>query len=245
MHPRYDLTGQTFGRLKVIDFAGRDSHGLLLWNCLCECGNTKIVTGSHLRYGEVLSCGCLAKEQRSINGKNSREDHLGKVYGRLTVINIVESKSNKTMLLCKCICGNETIVDQSNLKQKRVISCGCYHIERLKELSGKNSVHWRGGRSFEPYCYKFNKQKREEIRERHSRRCFLCGRTEEANGRKLDVHHVNYDKNQGCESNWDLIPLCKKCHAKTNSKRYLWKFIIRYKLKEFEYLSMKLTQNIY
>lgn len=58
---RIDITGQTFGRLKVVEpTSERKAHsGALVWVCLCECGaRVKADTGA-LRYGAVLSCGCL------------------------------------------------------------------------------------------------------------------------------------------------------------------------------------------
>lgn len=64
---KYDLTGQTFGRLKVIARApnGVDTQ----WVCLCVCGNTAIATSGALRYGRTVSCGCRGAEARTENGK--------------------------------------------------------------------------------------------------------------------------------------------------------------------------------
>lgn len=58
MPPKVDLTGQTFGRLAVIEEAGRSNAGKVLWRCLCECGNETIVIGGDLRSGRTTSCGC-------------------------------------------------------------------------------------------------------------------------------------------------------------------------------------------
>lgn len=59
-----DLRGQKFGRLLVVNEAGRAKDRHVLWNCLCECGNYVLVTGNHLkRTGGTLSCGCLQKEK--------------------------------------------------------------------------------------------------------------------------------------------------------------------------------------
>ena len=55
-----DLTGQKFGKLTVIEYLGIFNHKAR-FECICECGNTKVVTGVHLRNGHVRSCGCLAK----------------------------------------------------------------------------------------------------------------------------------------------------------------------------------------
>lgn len=79
---------------------------------------------------------------------------------------------------------------------------------------------WLGGVSFEPYCTKFNKKFKESVRERFGRVCFICGKPESENGRRLDVHHVNYDKNCLCnEIKCEFVPLCMSCHGKTNGKR--------------------------
>ena len=33
-----DLTGQKFGRLTVVEQAGRTKYGNVLWKCKCDCG---------------------------------------------------------------------------------------------------------------------------------------------------------------------------------------------------------------
>lgn len=87
------------------------------------------------------------------------------------------------------------------------------HIEKI---SGKNNANWRGGVSFGQYCPKFNHKKREEIREEYGRMCFICGKDEEDNWGRLSVHHVDYEKMQGCSDHrWILVPLCQSCHTKT------------------------------
>lgn len=58
------MTGQRFGRLSVIEFAGI-SHGKATWRCICDCGNEKIADGCHLRRGRTTSCGCYARETAS------------------------------------------------------------------------------------------------------------------------------------------------------------------------------------
>jgi len=84
-------------------------------------------------------------------------------------------------------------------------------------LIGEKSPLWKGGISFEPYCPKFNNQLKERIRIKYGRKCFLCGCFE--NGRKLAIHHVDYDKTQGCNGKeFRLIPLCGSCHGKTTTK---------------------------
>lgn len=93
--------------------------------------------------------------------------------------------------------------------------------ESLKGLSlGDRNPNWKGGITFSPYCHKFNQDRKEKIRNEFGRTCFLCG--EKENGRKHSIHHVDYNKGQGCGHNWALIPLCNSCHAKTNYNRWYW-----------------------
>lgn len=57
-----DLTGKTYGRLKVIGFTGIRSPNHASWLCQCECGNFKDILGVNLRSGHTKSCGCLTIE---------------------------------------------------------------------------------------------------------------------------------------------------------------------------------------
>lgn len=48
-----------YGKLTVIEFAGTNEYNVAKWKCKCDCGNIVIVTGTNLRKGQTLSCGCL------------------------------------------------------------------------------------------------------------------------------------------------------------------------------------------
>ena len=58
-----DLMGQRFGRLVVINKEGRSKGREIIWQCLCDCNNLRIVIGSRLTSGRVKSCGCLQKDR--------------------------------------------------------------------------------------------------------------------------------------------------------------------------------------
>lgn len=63
---KIDIIGQRFGRLMVVEeTADRTKCGEVKYLCLCDCGNTKIVAGTSLRYGKTKSCGCLSAESTS------------------------------------------------------------------------------------------------------------------------------------------------------------------------------------
>lgn len=54
-----DLTGQQFGKLTVIERVENAINGEAQWCCLCDCGNTTIVTTHNLTTQHTQSCGCL------------------------------------------------------------------------------------------------------------------------------------------------------------------------------------------
>ena len=53
-----DLTGQRFGSLVVIRKTEKRKRKEVLWECLCDCGRTKLVATAGLRKRNVVSCGC-------------------------------------------------------------------------------------------------------------------------------------------------------------------------------------------
>ena len=69
-----DLTGQKFGRLIVLSRNKINKHNRPTWNCRCECGSLKVVSSSHLKYGQVKSCGCLNEDKKHI-GLSKRTTH--------------------------------------------------------------------------------------------------------------------------------------------------------------------------
>lgn len=72
-----DMTGQSFGRLTVIDRAG-SKDGKATWRCKCDCGNIATVSGDVLRRGLSNSCGCLKKEIASRRAKAKVNDLIQK-----------------------------------------------------------------------------------------------------------------------------------------------------------------------
>jgi len=92
---------------------------------------------------------------------------------------------------------------------------------RIKKLSAmENNPNWQGGKSFEPYTSDFNNELRAWIRERDNYQCQICGLKQ--NGRKLSVHHIDYDKSDNRRKN--LITLCVSHHSATNKDRDKWQF---------------------
>ena len=71
-----DLTGERFGRLKVLEFAYVENNRAH-WKCICDCGNNHIVCSLELKSGDTKSCGCLHKETSAYNINKFRKEHCG------------------------------------------------------------------------------------------------------------------------------------------------------------------------
>lgn len=113
-----------------------------MYECLCDCGTTKIVTASNLKKGTTRSCGCLSRESAS---KRGLKNLVGQQFGRLTVIERVEdyispSGNRGVKYRCFCECGNIIDVVGRSLTMGNTNSCGCLHSEvvrKFNDLSGQ------------------------------------------------------------------------------------------------------------
>jgi hypothetical protein len=141
--------------------------------------------------------------------------------------------------ISKALKGNKHLLGHKHSEEtKRKISTlmsgerhplfGKKHTEETKEkmskthlslgLEGSKHSRWCGGKSFEPYCFQFNKKLKEKIRNRDERKCQLCGKSEILNGARLSIHHIDGDKMQGCDGKqWALVALCKSCNSKSDT----------------------------
>lgn len=58
------VIGNKYGKLTPIEVIEKNKHGLLLYNCLCDCGNIKVVGSRYLTEGRITSCGCARKKSK-------------------------------------------------------------------------------------------------------------------------------------------------------------------------------------
>ncbi len=180
----------------------------------CDCGFCKVKRGGNK--------GIKLPPRTEETKQKIRESRIGKPH---------KHKQDCNCLFCKTKRGeykpSEEIkrkIGESNKGKKRTEE----HKNRYSESKkGRNHPNWQNGKSFEPYGLEFNEDLKEAIRSRDNRKCQICNKSEVDEGRKLSVHHIDYDKRNNDPKN--LITLCLLCHQKTNFDRDYW---VRYFLRK-------------
>lgn len=128
-----DLTGKTFGMLKVLKRADKPyiyklADGTIKreskWVCECKCKNIVEVIQHNLTTGRTTNCGC--------SNRNKLIDMTGKHFGHIKVLGLVDKKTTGENLpggaiwLCQCECGNVVKLRGATIRaNKDTISCGC------------------------------------------------------------------------------------------------------------------------
>lgn len=117
--------GNRYDRLLVIEEAGRNNQGHVLWKCQCKCGNIVIVRGADLRNGHTKSCGCYQKDQTVAA---SIKDLVGQTIGNFTVLESirgVKTGGPSHSWRCRCnLCGREDFIISTH-EIHHQYSCGC------------------------------------------------------------------------------------------------------------------------
>lgn len=119
-----DLTGLTFGRLKVINLDHKTHYKwgtIIYWKCKCSCGNEKIIRGLDLKNGKTKSCGCILKEKREAN-KGSKEQPKKHLIGN-TKHGLHHTRIYKIWQGLKKRCYNKNYRDYKYYGGKGVIVC--------------------------------------------------------------------------------------------------------------------------
>ena len=105
MNKPLDLSGQSFGRLTVLNREG-SLRSKSAWLCRCICGNEVIKTSDDLRSSNTLSCGCLRKEITA----NKRLTH-----------GATNTPEFRTWTKMKERCGNENAVNYNDYGGRGIV----------------------------------------------------------------------------------------------------------------------------
>lgn len=159
-------------------------------------------------------------------------DRTGHIYNRLTVVErATNTKRGQAQWLCKCVCGNEVIVDGVSLRRGNTKSCGCLKAERCGEL-GRASAFQEGEAAcnilFSVYQHGAKKRgfvwdlSKEKFRDLTKQDCFYCGvkpspyyAPGDVNGAYIGNGIDRVDNTKGYVDG-NVVPCCKMCNMAKN-----------------------------
>lgn len=130
---RRDYSGTKFCHLAAISPASIDKDGnISAYNCICtRCNKSISVPIEDLFFYRTRSCGCTDKF-----------DLIGGTFSNLTVVRAAgirrTGKATSRLVrlwLCKCVCGNEVILNTGALTSRHAKSCGCLRVSQATKFS--------------------------------------------------------------------------------------------------------------
>lgn len=198
------------------------SYGIKYYNCLCDCGNECLISGSQLiSKSPTKSCGCA----RVLANKDKTQDLTGQVFGRLKAISRDTQDTRKWF--CECDCGTTLNILHAHLKNGNSTSCGCKRAETCSGIFYKKHSERREslGISEEDYVRDETSLQRTKFYE-YSRKilvrddytCAWCSKF----GGTLNVHHIKFWSSHPelrfVDSN--LVTLCRPCHLKVHKNNF-------------------------
>lgn len=211
--------------------------------------NPKYRNGKYTSDGHIKRCECCGIE---ISIHAIRCKKCNSLFNNAMQGVVGENNPRWTRISKECdTCGKEIFVTPSILKNTKQQFCSknCFNKSISARVTGKNNPFYGKQHSLEvrkktslrmggtgiPFQYsdygnKFTYALKKKIRERDNYTCQVCGLSEKNHGKKLAVHHIDYDKKNSSEDN--LIALCEPCHLRTNPKknRLYWQEYFRNKV---------------
>ena len=188
----------------------------VIWNRIKEY---KIKTNIYPAWNKNTRKKCYCIECNCLLPLNSKAERCRKCHN-IYLKNYPENSNNyidgQTLKKYYCKdCGKEIEWRNALYKTGRCLQCS---------NKGKNNGRYIDGRSLEIYPSEYTPYLRQKIRKRDNYTCQKCYIIEEEHikiyGAILDIHHIDYDKQNCNEGN--LITLCHKCNLRVNYNRKYW-----------------------
>lgn len=185
-----------------------------------ECGKEYFRYPYHAKGSHFCSNTCRARQ----SSRNFTHDLIGQRFGRLLVIerSPINGKDGETRWLCKCDCGNTSVVYKQSLVSGQTQSCGCLHLEVSAEHARKHFT--KNGQSKNPNYDGWRARLRREADSEWTIEmdallfqlqpaCVICGST-----KKLCVDHVSpFSKGNGLKPG-NAVVLCMSCNSWKHDK---------------------------
>lgn len=153
--------------LTVLEERGKIGQHLA-YECLCDCGKTKIIQGNSLRSGNTGSCGCRKK----VDLAGYENEHCS-VLG--------QTRTGYWKIQCKHCDDTHEQHAREIRKNVKTRKCSTYKPHNWSGLDKWDAIIRRQyGISYDQY---------EQLIKAQGGGCAICGRTKEPDGRKLSIDH--------------------------------------------------------
>lgn len=129
--------GKTYGKLTITSFTESIDYRTAV-NARCVCGNEKAYVLRDIQSGNTKSCGCSKISARVEKCREDAKTLIGSVFGKLTILSVVDKTEGKTEVFCRCSCGTEGQFKLNTLKTGNTTSCGCAKTEMLNNQAHIN-----------------------------------------------------------------------------------------------------------
>jgi len=151
------------------------------------------------------------KKNLSIASSKPKKTKFNQLISKEKLLNLYPKKIKYQKDIAKIFhCDRKTI--EYYLKKYNII-----RISASERLKGANYIN---GMGYIKYPSEFNNILKELIRKRDNHKCQKCKIKQEDYYRKLDIHHIDYNKKNCSENN--LITVCFDCNINANSNRDYW-----------------------
>jgi len=157
-------------------------------------------------------------------GKKYAKNEIGKTYGRLTVLERAGTKNGAVYWLCRCNCGEETIVQGRAFRTGNTRSCGCLQREaaaRITRLQPGEAAFRRalaaikGNARRRGYAFELSD---EDARGYMDSPCFYCGEVAANNSKNHsgngDYHYNGLDRVENIKGyvSGNVVSSCPTCN---------------------------------
>lgn len=223
------LVDERFGYIKAVRATEKRNRGSVIWECICDCGNTCYFSAKELKEVKSKSCGCVNPFAKDLKGQ---------VFGRLEVLEITEERQKhgkgqggSVVWKCKCHgCGSVVNLSSRTLLINDARSCGCQtnsnlkpqnvHSKSVLKLNQKKAAFNSVFVSYKKHARTKNvswELTKDEAYKLFKSNCYYCG-IEPVNhkwkGYKEGFRYNGLDAVDNTKGYYigNVVPCCKKCN---------------------------------
>lgn len=197
-----DLTGKRFGKLTVLGRNYEKTNGKRNWDCVCDCGNLRVVSTGLLNNGSVRKCSLCCKKAQSENAIRVSKNKHG----------MVNSKLWKIWYGMRARCRNPKINGYKNYGGRGIKVCEEWDKSFVSFMEWANKNGYKEGLSIDRIDPNGNYE---------PSNCRWVTRLEQANNKRTSFF-VSYNGETHTISEWSRITGINQNTLQSRIKRYGW-----------------------